>query len=167
MNEADYNLLLELSWRRGLTATEAARLREHFAAHPEAREDWENEAQLSQLLNDLPEAPPVASNFTALVMQAVERETALPDRAASAGWSRWLLSAWTRRTAATCLVLGIGLVAYHEHTVQARETMGRKVAALATAVSASSPDLIEHFDTICRLSDEPPKADTELLASMK
>jgi hypothetical protein len=168
MNDADYNQLRELGWRRKLTAVETARLQEHLAAHPELRDEWEAEAGLTRLLDHLPDAAPVSSNFTSLVMQAVQRETAASRHPQHAGWRRWrILPHWLQRTAVACLVLGVSFFAYHEHRVEAREAMGKRVATLAGAVSATGPEVIEHFDSICRLSDAPPKADTELLASMK
>jgi len=72
--------LRELNWRRELTAAERAELRTWLAAHPEAQADWQTEAALSKFLARLPDAP-VPSNFTARVLQAVERETRTSERA--------------------------------------------------------------------------------------
>ena len=49
--------------------------RAHLAAHPEAQADWEAEAGLNDALGRLPDVA-VSSNFTARVLQAVEREIA-------------------------------------------------------------------------------------------
>lgn len=67
--------LTELAWRRGLTPDEQARLRQYLAAHPAARSQWELEAALTRALDRLPPAP-VSSNFTALVLKAVQRAPA-------------------------------------------------------------------------------------------
>ncbi len=74
-NDPTYNRLRELSWRRKLTGAEEAELRAWLAAHPDAQADWEAEAGLNAALGRLPDAP-VPSNFTARVLQAVEREAA-------------------------------------------------------------------------------------------
>jgi len=165
MNDAEYHQLRELSWQRELTGAEEAELQRYLAAHPEAKADWESDADLNRVLDGLPEAPAVASNFTARVVQAVERETAA--RARTGGWSaRLRLWKWLPRAAAACLVAGVVLLGYHQHQVRAREAMARRVADLARAVSAS-PELLANYDHIRRLGDTPPKADTDLLALLK
>lgn len=167
MNDASYQQLLELSWRRKLTEAEAAELQKYLAAHPEAKAEWETDAELNRVLDGLPEVPPVASNFTARVVQAVERETAAQARARTEGWfARGLLRNWLPRAVAACLVAGVVLIGYHEHQIRAREAMARRVADLARAVSAS-PELLANYDHIRRLGDTPPKADTNLLALLK
>jgi len=165
MNDADYQKVRELSWQRKLTEAEDAELQKYLAAHPEAKVDWETDAELNRFLDGLPAAPPVASNFTARVMEAVERETAIPAHAE--GWfARGRLRNWLPRAAAACLVAGVVLLGYHEHQTRAREAMARRVADLARAVSAS-PELLANYDHIRRLGDTPPKADTNLLALLK
>ena len=72
MNEFDS--LREKSWRRKLTAGEEASLREWLAEHPEAKRDWEKDLQLTEALEKLPDVP-VPSNFTARVLEAIERES--------------------------------------------------------------------------------------------
>ena len=79
MNESEYQALIEASWRRPLTAAEQERLDSWLTTHPDAGGDWESEAQLNRLLGQLPDAP-VASNFTAQVLQALDRETAAEVR---------------------------------------------------------------------------------------
>lgn len=164
MNDPAYQRLRELNWRRPLTEAEAAELQEYLSAHPEAKDEWESETELNQLLEQLPEAPPVASNFTARVLQTVEREVAARSR--TTGWSAWLGSVrrWLPQTAVACLTLGLGLFAYEQHQASARLAMARNVAELTRIVSASNPELLEDFEPIRRLSDPEPKADVELLA---
>jgi len=165
MNDAEYHQLRELSWQRKLTGAEEAELQKYLAAHPEAKTDWETDAELNRVLDALPAAPPVASNFTAQVMQAVEREA--PAQARAESWfARGRLWSWLPRAAAACVVAGVVLLGYHEHQVRTREAMARRVADLARAVSAS-PELLANYDHIRRLGDTPPKADTALLALLK
>jgi len=167
MNDPAYNRLRELYWRRPLTGAEEAALREYLAAHPEAKEEWESETELNQLLEQLPEAPPVASNFTARVLQAVEREAAARPR--PMGWpARWIsIQRWLPKTAVACVAIGLGFLAYEQHEVRARVMMAKNVAELTKIVSASNPELLEDFEPICRLSDPEPKPDAELLALLK
>src|SRR5215510_827474 len=77
MNEFDYKTLLEKRWREKLTPAEEARVRTWLAQNPESKADWDLESQLSEALDKLPDVP-VPSNFTARVLQAIERETAVP-----------------------------------------------------------------------------------------
>jgi len=166
MNDPLDNHLRELAWRQKLRSAEEAELQKFLAAHPEAKADWELERQLTELVGYSPEAPPVASNFTALVMQAVERETASGAR--DRGWTRWRpFRSWLPKAVVAALVISAGGLAFYEHQLNARELMAKRVASLAAAVSASDPEMIKNFDSICRLSDAPPAADTELLALMK
>ena len=57
MNEFDYKLLLEESWRRRLTPAEEASVRAWLAQHPESKADWELESQVSAALEKLPDVP--------------------------------------------------------------------------------------------------------------
>jgi len=170
MNDPVYNQLRESSWRRKLTEAEEARLRELLASHPEAKEDWEIEAGLNRILEHLPEAPPVSSNFTARVLQALEREAAAQSRAGGNGWRAWWSLSpwrWMPRAAIASLALGLGVMAYHQRQINVRTAMARDVVEFTQVVFASDPELMENFELIRRLGDSQPKADTELLALMK
>src|SRR5688572_22027088 len=117
MNDEIYNQLLQMSWRRRLTSDEEAQLRAWLAAHPEAQAEWEEEALLNQQLERLPKAP-LASNFTAQVMQKLDAELAREDRAQRPGrmhipWRRLL-----PRFASALLIAflaGTGVVQYREY----------------------------------------------------
>jgi anti-sigma factor RsiW len=166
MNEDPaYNRLREINWQRKLTDAETAELQGYLAAHPEAKEEWESETELNQLLEHLPEAPPVASNFTMRVLQAVEREAATRSRI-KAGWPGWLgsIQRWLPKVAVACLAISLGVFTYEHHQLKTRAAMARSVAELTAIVSASNPELLEDFEPIRRLSDPEPKADVELLA---
>jgi anti-sigma factor RsiW len=169
MKDSDENQFRELSWRQQLTDAERAELQKFLAAHPEAKADWKAESQLNTLLEKLPEAPPVASNFTALVMQAVERENAAQTRGRSALVWRWLsLRTWLARGAVACVVVGVSCFAIYQHQLGERRMMAQNVAALAEAYSAAGPGPTEDFDSICRLGGvAPAKPDTDLIALMK
>ncbi len=168
MNEQDYNHLRELSWRRALTQNESDELQKYLQAHPAAREEWENEAALNQLLEQLPAAPPVSSNFTARVLQAVALETAAQNRAPARDLAVWpKLWRWLPKAALAGLIFGGALAGYHQQQVNARAALARNVVEFTAAVSASNPEVMQDLEPIRRLSDPQPKADTELLALMK
>src|SRR5258707_9900894 len=94
----------ELSWRRKLTPAEQTELRNWLAAHVEAQADWEAEAGLSDALDQLPDAP-VPSNFTANVLQAIQRETAAEARARQTAFPWWRRLPWLPRTAFAAVVV--------------------------------------------------------------
>ena len=84
------NPLRELVWRRKLTEAEHAGLR----AQPETQADLELESRLTEALARLPDAP-VPSNFTARVLQAVEREEVRgPDRRSGTGTGACWCPGW-------------------------------------------------------------------------
>src|SRR6267378_564086 len=103
-----YRRLLELSWRGKLSPSEDAELRAWLANHPGALPDWEAETALNAALRQLPEAP-VASNFTARVLQGVERES-------TPGETKPKLLIWRLlpRLGFAALVVTAGFVAYQQ-----------------------------------------------------
>lgn len=163
MNEFDYKTLLEKRWRQQLTAAEEASVRAWLAQHPESRADWDLETQLSESLDKLPDVP-VPSNFTARVLQAIEREAAGPQRAAER--QPWLLRVLLPRAAMTALVLG-GLILYHGHqTTAQRAELVQGVKVVAGVSSLPSPEILQDFDTI-RQMPVSTGPDPELIALMK
>jgi anti-sigma factor RsiW len=143
--------LAEQAWRRALTPDEQARLRQFLAAHPEARSQWESEAALTRALHRLPPAP-VSSNFTALVLQAVQRAPA------PSAWRRrlepasWLPAGWMPR-----LALGVTMVCISLLTVSATQTiqrqrMARNLASVGALATLQPVDWLQNFQTIESLS---------------
>jgi len=150
----------EIHWRRPLTAAEQAAWRAWLAAHPEARADWEWESALSAALARLPDVP-VPSNFTARVLQQVEREAAAPRRPAvlASLWRGWR---WWPRAAAAALAAVVLLAAAQLHRAVHRAHLGRSVVMVSQLAAAPSPDSLADFEPIRCLSPAPG-ADTELL----
>ena len=171
MNDPLYEQLRETAWKRPLTDAESAQLQAWLDAHPAAKADWDGEAALNRLLESLPAAPPVSSNFTSQVMRAVAQQAGpktTPHSSVSA--LAWVFQSWLRRALAACLVIGMTLFAWHGYQLNARNVMARQVsevAGVADALYASNPDIIEHFDSIRRLSDTPPAADVQLISLMQ
>ena len=163
MNEFDYNLLWEKAWRHRLSDAEIASVRAWLAQHPESRADWELEAGLSVALGKLPDVP-VPSNFTARVLQAVERETAVAQRPVRG--FRWFWRSLVPRMALVAVVLGVGGLAYHQRATSRRVALVRDVKVVAGVASLPSPEILQDFDTIRRMSSTPGP-DPELIALMK
>ncbi len=135
MQSAEYNDLLEAALKRPLTLAEEKRLQTYWASHPEAQASWEEEMGLNQLLRQLPDAP-LASNFTAQVLQAAERESSRSPLFQPASW-------WPRRydwrgaqtVACAALVLSLSLLMYHRHQLSLRAERARSVAAVSNFVT--------------------------------
>jgi len=163
MNDPIEDRMRDLLWRHELTASEVSELRTLLANHPEKREEMELEAVLNELLERLPDAPPVASNFTARVLQTVALENAARSRRRD--WPWWArVRSWLPRAAAAMVVVGVGCLLYFENLNRARATMAGDMAQIAEIVSASDPSVMENFEAIRRLGEPRPQADTELLA---
>ena len=160
--EGNFWRLRELSWRRKLTEAELAELKTHLAADAEARAEWEAELALTATLDRLPAAP-VPTNFTARVMQAVEREAARPG---AGGW-RWNWHVLVPRLAIATAVMLVGLLALHQHAVRSeRIALVKNVVRATGGQPMPSTEALENFDAIRRLS-QPQHADDELLALMQ
>ncbi len=159
MNQPEHEQWRERFWRQRLTQEQLAELR---AANPDAAEA-ELEAALSDALARLPDAP-VPSNFTARVLQGIERET-MPAAPRPRDWS-WILRVLLPRTAVAAAVVGIGLLAFRQHEVQQANRMADSLRAVAAVQIVPSPDALENFDVIEKL-DSNPAADRELIALLQ
>jgi len=150
--------LRESGWRRKLTAAEQAELQTWLAAHPEAQAEWEMELRLNAALSRLPDVP-VPSNFTARVMQAIETVPAH-------GW-HWRWRVLMPRIAFATVIITFGGLVVHQHEVdRQRLALVRSVALVTQGQPVPSPEALENFDTIRRLS-QPQHADDELIALMQ
>jgi anti-sigma factor RsiW len=153
--------LRELNWRRKLTAAEEAQLQAWLSEHPESLADWETELALSEVLGRMPDAP-LPSNFTSRVLRAAELETANIERMPRTGiilrrfWLRWVPG-----VAGVALVLGVGLISYHQMQESHRIQLVRSVSTLEAA-SLPGPQVLEDFDAIHAMSKQPTP-DEELL----
>lgn len=161
MNEAEYQELLEASWRRELTPAEAARLQAGLARRPELRAGWEEESALSRLLDRLPE-PPVSSNFTVAVLREAERQ------AAPAATKPFLADLWGRLfprpavgVAWVAVMLCLGWLAVEQAQTSSLRRRNSELADFFKAVAPSDPALLQDFDAIRRL---PQVEDEELFA---
>jgi hypothetical protein len=177
MNQAKYSELHEIRWRRPLTPEETAQVQSWLAAHPEATAGWAEETALSGLLQQLPDVP-VASNFTARVMQEIEREnTALEPVQWGRWWWAWLTARWMPRVAVAGLVLCLSLLGYFQHRTVARTKLVASLASFPTVAALNGQDkqlnrllsveVFKDFDTVRHLAPEPPMVDMDLLTVLK
>ena len=172
MNDAEFNLLLENATRRKLTAGEEARLHAHLASDPSAKAVWEEEMALSQLLHRLPDAP-LATNFTAQVLEAVEREERQHRRTPRI-LRRLGLRRPVQQFAAACLLLVVLASSYWQYRTVQRERMALALANVARSVEtvsqvASLPpaEMWNDYEFISRLRQTRPEADEKLLNMLK
>jgi anti-sigma factor RsiW len=165
-NDPLFNQWREIGWRRKLTAEEEARLTEWLGAHPEAQADLESDAALNDLLSALPNAP-VASNFTARVLQAAEREESTRSRhQARARYSIPWWRRWAPKAAMAAAVLAAGLLSYDHFQSLRRAEWAQSVATVSQVAAVPSPQVLSDYDTIAVLSSTP-SADEELLKIMQ
>jgi hypothetical protein len=150
------NPLRELIWRRQLTDAERAELR----AQPATQADWELESRLTEGLDRLPDTP-VPSNFTARVLQALEREE-VRSRPTLWHWSWRML---VPRLAVGVAVMGIAGLTYQRYEFDQRSELARNVALLAGAQPLPSVEALKNFNAIQRMSQ--PRADEELIALLQ
>ncbi|MGA2542366.1 MAG: hypothetical protein ABSG78_12500 [Verrucomicrobiota bacterium] len=143
--------LAELVWRRPLTPDEMARLRQFLAAHPEARSQWESEAALTRALNRLPPAP-LSSNFTALVLQAVQRAPAPSPWRRRLDPASWLPARWMPRLALGVTMVCLGLLTVSASQTIQRQRMARNLASVGNLATLQPVDWMQNFQTIQNLS---------------
>jgi anti-sigma factor RsiW len=161
-NDEPRSKLRESIWRRKLTDAEQAELRAHLAANPAARADWEMESVLNAALVQLPDAS-VPSNFTARVLQAVEREEA---RSRAWNW-RWNWHTLVPRVAFAAAVIAFASLTFQHHEIYSqRAALAKNVALVTRGQPMPSPEALENFDAIRRMG-QPQHADEELLALMQ
>jgi anti-sigma factor RsiW len=161
MDKTPDERLRETIWRRPLTEAEQAELRAWLAAHPEARAGWAAEVSLSAALRRLPDAP-VPTNFTARVLEAIERDAAAAERPLCPGWVAGVRRGWLPRVAAAAFAAVLIVVGVQVHQAAYRARLGRSVVAVSTIAIVPSLDSLADFEPIRRLS-RAPGADTELL----
>jgi anti-sigma factor RsiW len=172
MNQAEIEQLREIARRRRLTPAEQARLQRCIADDPAARSNWEEEIGLTRLLEELPDAP-VASNFSARVLGAVERQC--PVRRPAPRIVRWFgLHRPAVRAAWICLAAGLIGLSYYGYQAFTRAEMALSLATVAASVEHAAQvvelptvEVWQDFESIDLLNHTQPQADVELLAVLK
>ncbi|MEW6304299.1 MAG: hypothetical protein AB1705_12550 [Verrucomicrobiota bacterium] len=166
MNEAQRKQLREKVLRGDLSLEEQARLEAYVAAHPESATDLKDDLTLNQLLEQLPDAP-LSSNFTARVLQAVEREQRATERGLEkmGRWS-WLHEVgWARAVTAVSMALAVGLLTTYVYQEHQRAELAQSLTHVTEVTSSTIPsvDILKDFEAINRLSQKAD-VDYELLA---
>ena len=161
-----YERLREISWQRPLTPAEQAELSQWLESHPEARDDWEADRNLTGALANLPNVP-VANNFTSRVLAAAQREAAATARGQGRAPSpaQWWLR-WLPKAAVAAVVLAAGLLSYHHVQESHREEVARSLTTISQLPAVPGPEVLKDFDAIAALGSTPP-ADEELLRVMQ
>jgi anti-sigma factor RsiW len=166
MPNSDSQELTERAWRRALSPDEKARLRQHLAAHPQARRQWECEVALTNALNRLPPAP-VSSNFTALVLQAVQRAPARPVWRDRLDPASWFPAGWMPRVALGVTMVCLSLLTAREYQTIQRQRMARDLASVGSLATLEPVDCLRNFQTIQNLSRVQVAPDDALLEALR
>jgi hypothetical protein len=115
--------------------------------------------QMRRLLTRLPDVP-VASNFTARVMQAIELEEMRQSRWRLFGW-HWRVI--IPRTAAATVIVGLAGFTFYQHEIYVQQVALAKSAALVASQQMPSVEALRNFDAIQRMG-QTARPDNELLA---
>jgi anti-sigma factor RsiW len=165
MNDTVYESLAAIARRRELTAAEASQVQAWLAAHPEARPGWEQDQRLSRLLRALPDAP-LASNFTARVLQQVAKTQSPAPRGIGFSWLRLL---WPMRHAWRAGAVALaGLVLFGvEYRRTATRAELRGALAKMPVAGLADVELWRDFDSIRNLPEGALPSISELAEALK
>ncbi|MBI3415689.1 MAG: hypothetical protein HY043_10300 [Verrucomicrobia bacterium] len=167
MNESAYQQLREIAWKRRLTPLEEKEMVAYLSLLPEEQAAWDEERQLTQLLQRLPDAP-VASNFTAQVMQAVHREFAdAPRTVEKKTWWSVLAGRWLPRTATAFVLVAAGMSAWQQMRISRRLDTARSLTAVSPVAGSQDVEVWQDFDAILRLGQLSAQVDTDLLKALQ
>jgi hypothetical protein len=170
--DSHFQRLREAGWRRALTAAESDEMRNWLLSHPEQDGDWESDQQITKVLRELRDVP-LASNFTAQVLQGLEQEDLRITRQ-NRGGSRFLSllrTGWIPKLAWGLLIVGSSIAIVHHVQFEARQELARSIASLAE-IPRPKPDVLLDFDAIHLMSkastpDLAAAPDSELLSLLK
>jgi hypothetical protein len=169
MNDADFSELIDKAMAGKLTPEEEVRWNGLLAERPELEEDL----AVGRALQALPPPPRVSSNFTALVLQQIQREKRAGERRDSTkprGWFRWPGFARISAIAAVTLVLAVaGLQLRQEHELQAAaQTFAGGMSKVSETRNAPEAvvAVFKDFAAIRNLSEQSEAVDYKLLAAL-
>src|SRR5439155_57304 len=114
MKHPDTNDLLAKALRGELKQREREVFERQLQAEMGLRQTFEEEKALEKLLSGVLDVP-VASNFTSLVLQRLERETREEPTPTTPGIFRWFRFAFARVAAGLVAVSVIGLTVVHQY----------------------------------------------------
>lgn len=160
MNQSEFDNLLQTAYERDLTDGELAKLERWLAANPADQAEWK---ALDHLLATLPDTP-VATNFTARVLDEVRRAETAHPALGQAWWQRLLAPQFrpVQIAAAATLAMVIGGVGYQSHLNQSRAEMAAAIASIAEF----PPGFLADFEAIGAVA-QADAIDEELWAALK
>lgn len=160
--------LLRLSLRRDLTPDEELRIEAVLAAHPELRPQWEKDRAFGGALRHLPDVP-LASNFTARVLQAIDAEDAREQREMTrpSAWRRLAARFKPRLSWAALLLAAAGLAVYQHHSAQRQEFVVDAQGVARTLAVVPDPKLLQDFDAINQFREVSAASDDQLLTVLQ
>lgn len=165
MSGPEQNELVLRGLKGELTPKEKEALDRALADDTGARELWEEECSLNQLLARVPDAP-ISSNFTARVMGQVAREEKKGER--NGGRSRWFRFSLPR-FAAGVAVAGVVLFGFNAHRQKLKdaefaEGIRQFTAAAGEVRTREMPavEMFQNFDAIQKLGHGTREADVDM-----
>lgn len=179
MDHQDDNTFRDIIRKRRLKPDEMSRIDRRVNQQPSEGADWESEQLLTEVLQQLPDAP-FSPNFTDKVMRAVELETnrPVPVRPAVSAWMRSFNLLQYATVIAVVMVAGWFALQQRKAAFEASDALAQAKADLARAqvardaatfhASAPVPSIewLKDFDAISRLSSMPYDVDLDLLAAV-
>jgi hypothetical protein len=167
VKHADYQNLLEASWRRPLTPVEQDQLRNFLAAHPQCQATWDQDAALNRLLQRLPTAA-VSTNFTARVLEAAQRLPAWSAWRWRLPLIPWVSARWLPRAVLAAAMICCGLFSFHEYQVLGLSQIARALPNVSPLAARMPIDWLQNFPTINRLNKVKvaDMADDDLLVAL-
>lgn len=145
-----------------LDAEALSRLRARLADSPREKARLEQEIELNQLLQDLPNAP-ISSNFTSQVMGEISRLEAAEARRRSA-WAAPLR--WIFRPALVTAVAALALTGWWQFRLHQRSNLAESVQAVSRAAAVPGVEVFQDFDAIQLLRTSSQPGDVELIAAL-
>lgn len=160
MNSPELEQLIETARRRVLSAAEQGRLDSLLAAAPAAWPDQDKELALTRLLAALPDAP-LASNFSARVMQAIDLAEAQAGRESVPRSGGWWLRRWFGRLAWTTAALVLSGFSWMQYQGWQRSETARSIQVITEVATVPSVAVLKDFDAIQSFASVPPTMDVQ------
>jgi hypothetical protein len=162
MNSPELEQLIETARRRRLSAAEQSRLDTLLQGAPAAWPERDDELALTRLLAGLPDAP-LASNFSARVMQAIDLAEAQAGRestprAVAVGW--WP-HRWFGRLAWTTAALVVSGFSWMQYQGWQRSETARSIQVITEVATVPSVAVLKDFDAIQSFASVPPTMDVQ------
>ena len=168
MKHEDGSEFWKTGLRRKMSVGEKAEWQIHLADQPGALAQFEEEVSLNRALQQLPDVP-VSSNFTALVMQAVEREHRRKARPVLWRlWADYIAFHWGRKLAFGSALLLLGLLSYQQYQLSSRRALAMSLFSIESVLPVEGT--VEDFRAAYGLRRVPasgPGEEMDLFAALQ